>query len=370
MKVAIDISALNSGHKFRGVGFYLQELLKSLKEESRKDKKLKIFALDVRGKNLSKYDIVHYPFFEPFFITLPRKKETRIVVTIHDLIPLIYPEHYPPGVRGKIKFFIQKSRLKNVDFVITDSECSKKDIVRFLSIPKEKISVVYLSARKIFRQIKDYKKLREVRQKYNLPTKFILYVGDLNYNKNVLSLIEASKIANLPLVICGKQALEIEEKIRSGSENLGIRDLFRNFFGISHPELKHFERLIKEFRENSKILRLGFVTDRDLVKIYNLASVYCQPSFYEGFGLPVLEAFSCGCPVVISKTNALVEIGGGSSLISDGTPKDLAQKILEVIQNPLLRAELIRKSFQEVKKYSWRKVAQKTIKVYKTVFKT
>ena len=108
-KVAIDSGPLTSGHKVRGVGVYTRELIKALKKES---KGLKIEAVNFKKADLTKYDLVHYPYFNPFFVTLPQKKPTKIVVTIHDLIPLIYPKNYPPGIQGKLKFQIQKYLLK------------------------------------------------------------------------------------------------------------------------------------------------------------------------------------------------------------------------------------------------------------------
>ena len=124
-----------------------------------------------------------------------------------------------------------------------------------------------------------------------MPERFVMYVGDINYNKNLLNLIKASKLAELHLVVIGKSA----------------KELFDNPLPVSHSENKHFKALKKALQLN-KVQCLGFVPDGDLVMLYNLATVYCQPSLYEGFGFPPLEANSCGCPVVINKTQALVEV--------------------------------------------------------------
>jgi len=130
IKVAIDKGPLSSGHAVRGVGAYTRELIKALHEKTKKRKNLKIDAVDFEKADLTKYDIVHYPYFHPFFLTLPFNKPAKTVVTIHDLIPLIYPKHYPPGIRGMFKFKLQKYLIKRVDGIITPSETSKKDIVR------------------------------------------------------------------------------------------------------------------------------------------------------------------------------------------------------------------------------------------------
>ena len=125
---------------------------------------------------------------------------------------------------------------------------------------------------------------------------------------------------------------------------------------------------MKEFKGNTNIIRTGFTTEEELVEIFNLASVYVQPSFYEGFGLPVLEAMASGTPVVIAKTNALVEIANDAALIADPKdPKDLAEKIEMVLKKDELRKDLIRKGFLRVKEFSWEKTAEEMIEVYKIV---
>lgn len=366
MRVAIDKRPLESGHSVRGVGVYTRELIRSLEQEAKKLKGFQISAINFQKEDLKKYDIIHYPYFNPFFITLPIKKFAKVVVTIHDLIPLIYPKHYPPGIKGKFSFFIQRRLVNNADAIITDSETSKKDIVRFLRITERKIKVIHLAPRPLFKQITNLKLLMKVRKKYQLPTKFVLYVGDVNFNKNIIGLIKACEIAKTPLVICGEQAEKIKDTKLNPRNFIGLRDWFRFFFNIPHPELAHYRELVRKFRENSNILRLGFVPDEDLVAIYNLASVYCQPSFYEGFGLPVLEAMMCKCPVVVSKTNALVEIASDAALIADPKDqKDLADKIISILRNANLRANLVRLGAKRSREFSWKKVARETLKIYK-----
>ncbi|OGM19037.1 hypothetical protein A2686_04565 [Candidatus Woesebacteria bacterium RIFCSPHIGHO2_01_FULL_38_10] len=365
MRVAIDSGPLQSGHAVRGVGTYTKELIEILKKESKRDRKLKIHSLDFGSENLLKYDILHYPYFNPFFVTLPWRKRPKIVVTIHDLTPLIFPKHYPPGIKGRMRFLINKFLLRWVDAIITDSETSKKDIVRFLGIEENLVQVIYLAPKSIFKKINDRKLLSSIRKKYRLPNKFVLYVGDINYNKNVSALISACKIAKTPLIICGKQALGIETKGIEISSLQGPKDWIRFILGRSHPELTHYKKLLKEFTDNPYITRLGYVSDSDLVLIYNLATLYCQPSFYEGFGLPVLEAMASGCPVIISKTNALMEIAGGAGLNFDpDDPNDIVEKIQEVTTNAGLRVQLIRRGKERAKEFSWKKTAEETMKVY------
>lgn len=354
-KIAIDSGPLTSGHKVRGIGAHTSELLRTLK----------IPGVDFSKADLSKFDVLHYTSFHPFFISLPWQKprNTKIVLTIHDLIPLIYPKHYPGGIKGGIRLAINKFLIrKNVDAIITISETSKKDICRFLGVHPDKVHVVYLAPRKIFKKLKigsvskngENLKLK-IAKKYGLPDFFALYVGDVNYNKNIPTLIKACKLTKIPLVICGKQALEIETLGREDLTMLkGPKDWIRYLFGKPHPELAHFQDLLKEFNHGKSVIRLGFVPDEDLVAIYNLASVYVQPSFYEGFSLPILEALACGTPVVASKIQVHVEIAGRAVTFADpNDPKDFVR----AIETPVRGRKLPRK-------YSWEKTAKETLEVY------
>lgn len=354
MKVAIDTGPLNSGHAIRGVGAYTRSLIEALQKETKK-KFITIEPLDFRTANLEKCDILHYPYFSLFQKTLKLINGKKVVVTVHDVIPLLYPKNYPPGIKGKINLLSQIKTLKKVDAIITDTETSKKDIIRFLQVKPEKIHVVYLAPRKIFRKIKDRNYLNSVKKKYNLPENFVLYVGDVNYNKNIPNLIKACQIAKLPLVICGKQAADIDSLALEMKSINGPRDFVRFLTGKSHPEIAHYKNILNVL--NKDVLRLGFVPDEDLVAIYNLAKLYCQPAFYEGFGFPVLESLSCGTPVAASKTQALVEVAEGAAVFFDpNNPNDIARSFKHLVKIPKLP-----------RIYSWEKCAKDTIKVYETL---
>lgn len=335
MRIAIDAGPLKSGDSVRGIGVYTRELLNALKIE----------GVDIKRTDLGKFDVAHFTRFNPFMLSLPFKKplHTKFVLTIYDLIPLIYPNHYPSGVRGRVVWQINKFLIKkNVDAVITISETSKKDICRYIGISPEKVHVIHLAPRSIFKKMKDQNWKTEIEKQYGLPARFALYVGDINYNKNIPLLVSACKLAKIPLVICGKQAANISS------------------LDLDHTELLHLKNI-----DWSGVINLGFVPDEDLVKIYNLATMYLQPSLYEGFGLPLLEANASGCPVIASKTQALVEIAEDSCLFAD--PKsvdDFADKIRLLIKDTKLTDKLIEKGFENAGKYSWQKTAEETFKIY------
>jgi glycosyltransferase involved in cell wall biosynthesis len=232
---------------------------------------------------------------------------------------LLFPKAYPPGIRGKVKFILQKQTLQKVTHVITDSKTSKADIVKYLDYPQEKISVIYLAPAND-RSTKTPKD--EVIEKYHLPPRFILYVGDINYNKNVLGLISACKLINIPLVIVGKQAVSDD-------------------YDATHTENQPLVELIRRYGKDTDIIRLGFIEEANLKTIYQLAAVYCQPSFYEGFGLPVLEAMSHGCPVVAANTGSLPEICGGAAIMCKPTSTSIAEALHKTLQDENLRQNLI-----------------------------
>ena len=351
MRVAIDVSPLKTGHKFRGIGFYTERLVKAIKKF---DKENEYVFIDHRSSVIDhQFDLIHYPYFDLFFLTLPIKKPAPVAVTIHDVIPLVFPEHYPKGLKGWCKLQRQKLSLKNVRVVITDSQNSKKDIVKYLGFSKDKIFVVPLAPGEEFRLIKSTPLLYRIREKYKLPDTFVLYVGDVNWNKNIPGLIKAFKTIER----LNNEAM----KLVLVSKALEDRNL---------PETKTILRLIKELGLNNRIKILGFVPTKDLVAIYNLAAAYCQPSFYEGFGLPVLEAMACGTPVVCSKTSSLPEVVGDAAIFVD--PKDIksiAQGIKHVIENEEVKETFRKKSISRASQFSWKKTAEKTIGVYKKILR-
>lgn len=353
MEIAIDVSPLegrhSSDHKVRGIGFYVQNLKNSLRKYF-PDNKYHFF---VNRKGLpSDIDVVHYPYFEPFFKTLSFLKKYPSVITIHDLTPLVFPKHFPSGIKGNLKWQLQKILLRHIDQIITDSESSKKDIMRLTGINGKRITVIYLAASEEFTQVSEIKNsfiLKEVRRKYNLPEKYVLYVGDGTWNKNLPRLIEAVKKINIPLVMVGKALAEKD-------------------FDKNNPWNQDLVKVHELADDDKRIIRLGFVRAEDLVNIYNLATVFVMPSLYEGFGLPILEAMQCGCPVVTTKEGSLKEIAGDAAFFVDAyNIESIASGIEQVIENKRLQRELSDKGLNQAKKFSWEKTARETIGVYEKI---
>jgi len=351
--VALDVSPLKNANRFRGIGFYTKNLAENLQELIEKNRQYSNFKIKLIDKQPShsaaqQFSLFHYPYFDIFFPTLPQKTKP-IVVTVHDLTPLVFPKHYPPGIKGRFNWAKQKKRLQKADAIITDSQNSKKDIVRLVGYLPEKVFVIYLGVAKGFKKIKNEKEKLKIRQKYCLPEKFVFYVGDVNWNKNVPGLVRACQKIKVPLVIAGKQAT---------SQN----------YDQAHQENQDLVWLQKEAKADANIHLLGFVESKDLPALYNLASLYCQPSFYEGFGMPVVEAMACGTPVISANTGSLPEIGERAVLYFDPRQEgSLFQAIEAVVNDGELADKLSKRGLVQAKKFSWQKCARETLGAYQKV---
>ncbi len=344
MKIALDVSPLQSGHKVRGVGSYVTYLKKAILAYFPENE----YIFFENKKDIpNNVDLVHYPYFDPFFLSLPLIKKHKTVVTVHDLIPLVFPDHFPAGLKGMLRWQIQKYNLRHVDALITQSEASKNDIMRIVAIPEEKISVAYLAADAVFKKNNITRVHKaEMRKKYKLPEEFLLYVGDVTWNKNIPLLLNAVKDINVSLVMVGKALV---------SENVDETNVWNN-------DIIEAQKLAKE---NSKVQRLGFLPADDLIALYNLATAFVFPSIYEGFGLPVIEAMQSGCPVITTREGSLEEVAGDAAYYFDGFSKEsLSEVIMHVMHSKELRKELKEKGFAQAKKFNWRKTAEETMAVY------
>lgn len=342
MHVALDVRPLSNQSAGRGIGVYtdhlrtyLQSTIPGIRVTELKD-----------GVTPGDVDVLHYPYFDLFFLTLPLYKRKPTVVTIHDVTPLVLPELYPPGIKGKIKLQLQNFSLKTVKAVVTDSQRSKIDIVNYLKYPESRVHVVPLAPQDGLLNRVDAEIIDKVRKTYRLPTDFVLYVGDINPNKNIPTLVQACKELGIALLIAGKAAV-------------------RTKYDKYHPENKDLVAVQKAARQDETIRLLGYVPSEELSALYHLASVYCQPSLYEGFGIPVLEAMHCGCPVVASKAGSLEEIGGTAAVYVAPSVDKIAKGIHFVLNlTGAQRQRLVQEGKKQAAKFSWEKAARETYAVY------
>lgn len=345
MKVAFDISPLFSGHRNRGIGNYTHNLYQEFKENKFENVSFTFFK---DSKNPPNSDVIHHPYFDLFFKTLDTKTSTPKVVTIHDVIPLIFPARFPSGIKGKINLFLQKRSLKNTAAIICDSKASKRDIVKNLSVPEQKVKVVYLAPGKNFKRITDQNKLGQISKKFKLPKEFVLYVGDVNWNKNLENLILSLTYTKVNLVMVG-----------SALKNNSL------------PQVESLDRLIVKHSLEKRVFKTGYVEEEYLISLYNLAQATLQPSYYEGFGLPILESAAIGTPIICSKNSSQEEVAPNEVFFCNPEdPKDIAKNIDLVLALKTEEKEIISENLiKHAANYSWGKTAKKTIEVYEEVIK-
>lgn len=283
-------------------------------------------------------DILHSPGF-----IAPLRMTAKSVVTIHDMTFFSHPQYHTKFKRFYFKKMIPLTA-KKAAVIIADSENTKKDICKYLDADKQKIAVIHLGVGKDFKKIDAGKAKKFISRKYGIKNKFILFVGMIEPRKNLQRLVDAFlqlKEHELKLVIVGKKGWQMDE----------------------------FFKMIKELKLEDSIIFPGYVPDDDLVKFYNAAEVFVYPSMYEGFGIPVLEALACGCPVITSNTSSMPEITGPAAvLINPADTQDIKKAMQKLLKNEQLRKTLSEQGIEQAKKFSWQKTAQKTLEAYEKTY--
>jgi len=289
-----------------------------------------------------KIDVLH----TPTNIGVPHLKLCKFIVTIHDLIPLLLSEYSTKKYLARYRRAITLS-VRNADKIITVSQQSRNDIVRLLKVPYRKIEVIYEGVDNFCRPISDQKLLEGIKRKYRIDAPYILHLGGIDEHKNSQVVLKAhrilktvDKIPALKLVIVGRKDWFFHALSRQAYE-LGIED---------------------------DVIFTDFVSDEDLVLLYNTAQVFVFPSLYEGFGLPTLEAMACGTPVIASNTPSLRETIGEAGILVD--PKDFndfAQAIKQILVDNTLRAKLVELGHQRTGLFLWQETARRTLEVYQSV---
>lgn len=345
MRIAISTQPLSSGHKTRGVGVYTRELITALK----KNNSVSIQEFSNVREIPQEADLVHFTNFDPFFITLPLFIKKPFVVTVHDFIPLVFPEHFKRGIRGEFKWQIQKWSISRASRIITDSNNSKNDVIKILHRPADTTDVVALAPSSAFTKPISTDAVKRVTMKYSLPKRFVVYVGDINWNKNILGLLNAWQI------LIAKGAMRSGEKLF----------LVGQAFLSDSKEAKTIDTYIKKFHLELSVMRLGRISDDDLPALLSQSVMCVLPSYYEGFGLPVLEAMKAGTVVIATHGGSLKEIAGPSFICDPNDRESIARKIEEAFSlSQLKREELIREGHTWADKFSWDRVAHETIAVY------
>lgn len=285
-------------------------------------------------------DIVHSLNQGPSFLRL---KKQKYVITIHDILPLVYPRLRPLKVYLTYKALLKKT-LQNADMVIASSYSTKEDIIRIIKIPAEKIRVVHLGVENRFNPAGSAEDCARI-AKYGINSNYILYVGGLAAHKNIPCLIKSfyllkTKGHTHKLVIAGTKRWKYED-IFSLVEKLGL----------AHD-----------------VVFTGYLPDEDLPSLYRKADLFVNPSLYEGFGLPTLEAMACGLPVVTSNTSSFPEVtGSAGAMVDPSNDHQLARQMHRILIDEELSRKLTQLGLERAKVFSWKRCAKGTLDVYDEV---
>ena len=356
MKIAVDARMINMS----GIGTYIQNLMKNNcynialgnKEDiQRISGNLDIISFDspiygikeqlkfpYRKLRKQKPDVLHVPHYN-----VPIFYRGKMIVTIHDLTHLILPEFLPNNFAFFYAKFMMWIAIKKSIKILTVSENTKKDIIKYFKVKPEKIQVIYNGVGEEFIK-KERENIIYLYDKFSIPKdkKILMYVGNLKLHKNLERLLEAySKINNIEstcLLLVGK-AFEKYNILGDIEKKLGIEE---------------------------KVIHTGIVSQEELVDLYNLSDLFIFPSLYEGFGLPILEALKCGTNVVCSNTSSMPEIGG--NFIEYFDPYNI-EEITKKIEDNLNKELDYNSATEYLKKYNWKNVALNFKKQIENVFR-
>jgi glycosyltransferase involved in cell wall biosynthesis len=293
------------------------------------------FAWRLMRDRLDLFHATHY--------VVPPLYRTRAVVTIHDIIHVLYPQFLPNRAALLYARVMIGRALRRADRIITVSFNSKRDLVDYFGISPARIDVVYNGVAKRFREDVTSEEKERVATKYGLPRPYLLFLGGEKPHKNVRNVLrafaQASRESALPhaLVLAGPMP----------------------------ANKSRVEALIQGLDLSTRVFRPGIVPEEDLPGLFGGSEALLYPTLYEGFGLPVVEAMACGVPVLTSSTSALQEIAGGYALLVD--PMDvsaIAKGIAEIATNAQRRAELVALGRRRAADFSWDRAAAQTLKVY------
>ena len=276
--------------------------------------------------------------------TLPPLKRIRSIITVHDIGFKVHPEWFPVTGAPFAWHNTFERALRQSDRVIAISRHTRDEILSYYSFKPEKVRVVYYGGTgKEFQPIEDTNVLDSFRNQYHLKGRFILSVAPTAPHKNMVRLVQA-------FGLIAKELPEINLVLAGGP-------------GKDHPAIL---AMAKKMGVAEKMIFLPVLPNSELVFLYNLAEIFVFPSLYEGFGLPVLEAMSCGCPVVASRATSLPEVAGDAALLVDPyQPEDIASAMKKLLEGRDLQAELRARGLEQARRFSWEKTAGETLAIYR-----
>lgn len=359
MKIGIDVQAAQ-GPK-TGLGVYTENMTRHLKSEFVEKHEFFFYAVAtsrdmstlrrLRWENFElprlakkdRLDLLHTAAFSP-----PYLKPARLVVTVHDLIGMIFPNQ--AGIPSRFYWGTWlPGMVRRADYIIANSENTKRDILRHLDVPENRISVIYLSGREGFSSDADLSALKKLKQSLGITEKYFLCVGTIEPRKNLLRTFQAF------LRFLRVKRPKCYQLVVVGSKEFAHGATFREILRQSPLHSEH-------------IIFTGYIERPKLNLLYCGAEIFLFPSLYEGFGIPVLEAMASGTAVLTSNHSSLPEVAGDAAYKVDPYSIDeICEGMTELSGDPKLRSHFIKKGFEQVRKFSWKKTVEETVKVYESL---
>jgi glycosyltransferase involved in cell wall biosynthesis len=377
MRVTVDVSP--AVHHHAGLGRYAHELLAALAAFDPADE-FTVFFYSTREGQLPEPPLHQLPFkrvrmpAKPWRLSvllaylagasmdrwlpagdvfhatdhlLPPLRSAKSVFTIHDLIFRFYPEYHLRLNRWFLSLMMPRF-VQRADAVIAVSESTRRDVLRLMSVPQERITVIYEGVNPAFHPRYDASQTASLRAKYHLPQRFVLYLGTIEPRKNLVTLLEAYRglVERDPttpaLVIAGRKGW-LYQSVFDRVRDLGLEE---------------------------RVQFTGYVKDGEAPTLLSAAELFVFPSLYEGFGLPPLEAMACGTPLICSNASSLPEVvGEGGIMFDPHDVRELSGAMNRVLCDERLRNELRARGVEQASRFSWERAAAETLSVYQTVFR-
>ncbi len=324
-------------------GYYSKKLIQTHQNSKLKNLKAFIKKIPLAKKITRKilmilsrfYTVTYDIYWQPNFIPLTEIKAKKVVTSIHDFSSILYKEFHP---KERVEYFEEYffKNIKRSDMIICFSEFTKNEILKYFDFTEDKIKVIHHGVKSDFLKTYD-----DLTLDFEIPKKFILTVGSIEPRKNLIGLLKAYN--------------NLDENLKKEYKLVLV-----GFKGWENGEIM---KLINQNKTN--IHYLGFVSDEELAKVYHLATLFVFPSFYEGFGLPPLEAMACGTPVISSNLTSLPEVCEDAVLYCNPHDEnDIKNQMKKILIDKNLQMELSSKGKKQAQKFSWEKSAQAHLEIF------
>ena len=407
MKIGIDVRPLQTGHKYRGIGRDVYEKLKALKNLDKDNQYFLFINKKLPGtiRIKEEFECENFRvkelffsvpvFIDKIFLDIPTNQfiipleirrnkldifysfdkfvplfpGTKFGITIYDLNPFVInkfkrmemEKKFRPinntldWIKVTLKIFqnhlnmkIIFRRVRTSSFIVAISENSKKDIIDYFNLSSDKVYIVTEGVDSLIFRPASKAEIKVTKEKYAINYPYFLYVSTVEWIKNVQNMIEGYSLAKKKF--CFPYQLVI--------------------VGIHGSGFDIFKEMVKEKKLEEEIIFTGYIPDNDIVCLYSGAEAHILPSFHEGFGITVIEAMACGCPVLASKTSCMPEVIGNAGLYFDPEKvSEISQSLLKIGGDRKLRGRLIEKGFSRIKKFTWENSAQKLVRVFEEIYK-